>query len=99
MVSPYAGGGVAYTNFHNIDSTRPLVEGVAAETRIRIEDEWGLALQAGLDLFLSEHWSVNFDVKYIDVDPETEWETGPMLNMTELNVDPWVSSVGVGFRF
>jgi outer membrane protein len=99
VVSPYVGLGASYANFHNEDSKVVLVEGVATETRIRIDDDWGLAAQVGLDLFLSEHWSMNFDVKYLDLDPDADFETAGVANTTDLNVEPWVSSVGVGFRF
>lgn len=86
--SPYIGAGVNYTR---ITSDR-LLDGAA-----RLEDHSvGLALQAGLDYKLDRHWSLNVDVKKIRIDSDVNTAAGKISNV---QIDPWLIGVGVGYRF
>ena len=87
-VRPYVGAGINYTTFFDEKAT-------AVITSIKLDDSWGLALQAGLDVDLNKDWFFNADVRYIDI--ETTATTN--LGTVDVTIDPWVYSVGVGFRF
>jgi len=105
MFDPYVGAGVSYI--------RALETGLTAEvagvtTRpIRIDrDMWGAAFQAGFDVNLQDRWLVNFDVKKIWFDTDVELDTQGALGtaagfqkIDELDIDPWVISVGFGKKF
>jgi outer membrane protein len=79
-------------------------EGVAP---IRIDrNSWGPALQAGLDINLTDRWLLNLDVKKIWFDTDVKIDAavlGPSAagwrKIDELDIDPWVVSVGFGKKF
>lgn len=86
---PYVGAGVNYTIF-----TR---KGNIAGGAATIEDSsFGLAAQVGFDYMLDKNWSVNLDVKYIQMQTDVEL-LGNKVGKLELN--PITAGVGVGYRF
>ena len=88
---PYVGAGVSYI--------RAMDNGLSLNgTPIRIEkNNWGPALQAGLDWNLQDKWLVNVDVKKIWFDTDVKLAgTG---KIDKLDLDPWVVSVGFGKKF
>jgi outer membrane protein len=89
--SPYLGAGINYTVFFDEE------EGAASS--IDYEDSFGFALQAGIDYALSGNWSLNFDVKkvFLDTDVETTVEGTDI--EADVDIDPWIIGIGVGYRF
>ena len=94
---PYVGAVVNYTVFFGED------EGPAADD-IDYDDEFGFVLQAGFDWGLNDHWAINVDVKRIwlstdvEVDAQTALGPGAIVD-TEVDIDPWLIGVGLGYRF
>ena len=84
---PYVGAGVNYTKISSVN----LVSPYSLE-----KDSWGLAVQAGVDVPLSKNWSVNFDVKKVQIRTNV-FASG--VSAGELKLDPTLFSVGVGYRF
>lgn len=98
-VKPYLGAGPAYFLWVSDDpgaATIPL--GV---TETDLSDEFGVALQAGLDVPLGDDgFSLNVDAKRYFIGTTARWFAGDTLAIeTEHRLDPWVLSAGVGFRF
>lgn len=89
--SPYIGAGINYTIMYNA-STGPSVNDV------KYSNEFGLALQAGLDYALDDKWSLNFDVKKVFVDTDIK-ANGGGVNAKGTALDPWVVGFGVGYTF
>ncbi|MET0274013.1 MAG: OmpW family outer membrane protein [Phenylobacterium sp.] len=88
-VSPYVGAGVNYMLFYN-DSDKNGFQ-------LKLKDGFGLALQAGADVALSGPWSANLDVKKVFFDTTaTDTRNGVK---SKVNLDPWVLSAGVGYKF
>jgi len=87
-INPYLGVGVNYTR---ISKVRLL--GGAGDLE---NDSWGLALQAGVDVRIDEHWSINADVKKANI--RSDVYVGG-LNASQLKVDPLLFGLGVGYRF
>jgi len=90
---PYLGAGVNYSMFYN-KSER------AGFSNLDVDNAFGVALQAGFDYMLDEHWGVNFDVKKIFL--ETDWSAdhdtlGPLSGKAKM--DPWLIGAGVTYRF
>jgi len=85
---PYVGAGVNYTRFSSQDFR---VAGLSVSN-----SSWGAALQAGFDYRIAPRWYLNVDAKYIWMDVETK-TYGYTLNTVDIN--PWLLSVGVGYRF
>jgi len=86
---PYVGAGVNYTMY--------LKEEPGSQNSIEFDDAFGVALQAGFDYALDEHWGVNLDVKKIYVDADAEWNSGAIT--ADIDLDPWVIGAGVSYRF
>lgn len=84
---PYVGAGVNYTKISSVN----LVSPYSLE-----KDSWGLAVQVGVDVPLSKNWSVNFDVKKVQIRTNV-FASG--VSAGELKLDPTLFSVGVGYRF
>lgn len=101
---PYVGAGISYIRAMENGLTANTVAGPAP---IRIDrSQWGAALQAGLDINLTDRWLVNFDVKKIWFDTDVKLDAGvvnPALagyrKIDNLDIDPWVVSVGFGKKF
>ena len=97
---PYVGAGVSYI--------RAMDNGLDANgLPIRIDrNNWGPALQVGLDINLADRWLVNFDVKKIWFDTDVKLDTqgfggtaAGYHKIDKLDIDPWVVSVGFGKKF
>jgi len=98
-VRPYAGAGVNYSKFYNEKSTNSLDTGLGGPTNINLDDSWGLAAQAGVDVGLKNDWFVNFDLKYIQIETKATLVTGSTTRTVDVDINPWVFGVGIGKRF
>ena len=87
---PYVGVGVNYTVFFNEKAK-------GGFTDFDLKDSFGVALQAGFDYMLDEHWGLNFDVKKIFLEPKVKVNNG--LVSGKVKIDPWLIGAGVGIRF
>ena len=98
-VRPYVGAGVNYTLFYSENASDGLVAAVGP-TDVELDDSFGWALQAGVDIDLTERMFLNFDVKYIDIDTTaTLRTTAAGTQAVDIDLDPLVVGVGVGTRF
>ena len=98
-VKPYVGAGVAYFMWLSDKpgaATIPL--GV---TDTDLSDEFGFVLQAGVDIPVGKDgYGITFDAKRYFIDTTARWFAGDTLVIeTEHNLDPWVLSAGVSYRF
>lgn len=86
---PYVGAGVNYTIFtkrNNILNNTASVD----------NNSFGLAAQAGFDYALSKNWSLNFDVKYVQINTDVKVNGS---KVGKVNLDPMLYGIGVGYRF
>lgn len=95
---PYLGAGVSYVRAMDNGLTA-VAGGVGYPIRID-RNNWGVALQAGFDINLTDKWLVNFDVKKIWVDTDVKLNLGTgYRKIDSLDIDPLVVSVGIGKKF
>lgn len=96
-VRPYVGAGINYTHFFDSQVRGGLdIPG----SDIDIDDSWGLAAQAGVDIDLNETWFVNFDVKYIDIDADAHIKDSVVSDIkVDIDIDPIVWGIGIGRVF
>ncbi|MDX9843246.1 MAG: OmpW family outer membrane protein [Aquabacterium sp.] len=87
-IRPYVGAGVNYTNFSSVNTVVP---GVNLK-----RGSWGWALQAGMDIPLNKQWSINLDVKKVQIHADV---THNGVGVGTLKVDPLLIGVGLGYRF
>lgn len=87
-VSPYVGAGVNYTRISSVN----LLNGAGQLDNSSV----GLALQAGLDFKLDKNWSLNLDVKKVQIRSDVSVSG---TQVSTVKIDPWLVGVGVGYRF
>ena len=87
-IDPYLGAGLNYTLLSKVE----LLNGAA-----RLEhDSVGLALQAGVDFRIDSRWSLNLDVKKVQIRSDVEIAGA---RASRVKVDPVLLGLGIGYRF
>jgi outer membrane protein len=97
-VRPYVGAGVNYTIFHSSSASDSL-NAALGPTKVKLDDSFGYALQAGIDVDITKKVFLNLDVKFIDIDTTARLTTGGSVNKVNVSLDPFVFGAGVGVRF
>jgi len=100
-IRPYLGVGVNWSDFSGEKVSGPAVP---ANSRLEIDQAWGLAGRAGVDIGTSERWFLNLDVRYVDLNTDVEGRVPAGLGFTtvpfgEATIDPWIYGIAVGYRF
>ena len=98
----YLGAGVNYTLFfdESIDDAvvSPLVGG--ADVDVKLSNSMGFAWEVGADFLINENWLLNASVWNIDIDTEARlYVNDARVDKIDVEIDPWVYMVGVGYRF
>ncbi|ACG79227.1 outer membrane protein OmpW [Phenylobacterium zucineum HLK1] len=88
-VSPYVGAGLNYMLFYSEKDYNGF--------GLKVDDGFGYALQAGVDVALQGKLSANLDVKKVFFETDaTDRFNGVK---SKVNLDPWVVSAGLGYKF
>jgi outer membrane protein len=88
-ISPYVGAGVnlmLYFAGHDFPGYT-----------VKLKDEFGYAFQAGFDIPLTGPWTLNADAKKVFTSTRATINGGALTS--NIALDPWVVSVGIGRRF
>ncbi len=95
-VNPYVGAGINYTWFYNGKGANDAPLNI---TNTKYDNRFGWALQAGTDVYLTNNWLLNFDVKKIFLNTNVKMNSavGPL--SSKVTLDPWLVGVGVGYKF
>lgn len=100
-VRPYVGAGLNYTRFSDVKING--LPAVGVDSPIDVDrSSWGVAGQLGVDIQVAANWLLNLDAKYVRIEAQDVRITGGVLagtKVTDLDVDPWLLSVGIGYRF
>lgn len=87
---PYVGAGINYTFFYSARSPLP---------GIHYDHNFGWAIQAGVDVpFGDSGYFFNVDVKKLFLSTDVR-ALGGVVRAKDVNLDPWIVGVGVGYRF
>lgn len=98
---PYVGAGVNYTVFFNEDASGAFLPAAGVTVAdLDLDDEFGFALQAGVDIHLGGNTYLNFDVKklFLETDATVRTMQGPVVR-ADVDIDPWIVGVGLGWKF
>ena len=88
QIDPYVGAGINYTLISKVD----ILNGAG-----RLEhDSVGAALQAGVDFRIDKQWSVNLDVKQVQIRSDVDINGA---RASRVKIDPVLLGVGIGYRF
>lgn len=93
---PYVGAGINYTWFFDTklsSSADQIFDG------LDVKDSWGLAAQVGMDYMLTDNVMFNAQVRYIDIDTTGTTYLGDTKVDVDIDVDPFVYMVGLGYKF
>lgn len=88
-VSPYVGAGVNYMLFYGGSNKNGF--------KLKIDDGFGAALQAGVDIATRDRWTINLDAKKVFFETDAVDKTNGI--KTKVTLNPWVLSGGIGYRF
>lgn len=91
VFSPYVGAGINYTYFYD-ESHGPVA------SKIDYGNSFGPAVQAGFDVNLNQHWSLNADVKKVWVESDVKATALGLPLKTDVKINPWVVGIGIGYR-
>jgi outer membrane protein len=91
-IKPYVGAGVQYIAF--FDEGRA---GGPLNAKLDIDDAFGLTLQAGVDVEIGDGWHLNADVKKTWIETDAKWQNTGIT--ADVEIDPWIISAGIGYRF
>jgi len=94
---PYVGAGINYTWFFDDKLSNEAEQ--AGFRGLDMKDSWGLAAQVGMDYMLTENVMVNAQVRYIDIDTTGTTYAGDTKVKVDVDVDPFVYMVGLGYKF
>jgi outer membrane protein len=87
-ISPYIGAGVNYTRISQVK----LLAGKGDLEK----NSFGLSFQAGVDFKLNKQWSLNLDVKKVQIRSDVKIAGA---KVSAVKVDPLLVGVGLGYRF
>ena len=88
-VRPYVSAGLNWTTI--------LDESLDDGTPISVDDSTGLALTAGVDMDINKDWFFNASIRYMDIDTTADIANGA--ESVDIEIDPWVYTLGVGTTF
>ncbi|RMN25964.1 Outer membrane protein W [Pseudomonas cannabina] len=98
---PYAGVGINYTTFFDNDLTSDRKN--QGFSNLKLKDSVGLAAQLGMDYMITDKVLVNASVWYVDIDTQATVDGPSALAVgrtkVDVDIDPWVYMVGVGYKF
>ena len=91
-ISPYIGAGLNYTFFYGEGGGR-----TAPVTKVDVKNDFGYAVNFGLDIEVAPRWLVNFDAKKLWLNPDVAVNSGAISARADLN--PWIVGASVRYRF
>lgn len=101
---PYVGLGVNYTYIYDEDIDPALSDALgsvlgAGSARLDLDDSFGYAAQAGVDIPLNRNWMLNAGVWYLDIETTADVVTDVGTVSFDVDIDPWVYNIGIAYRF
>jgi outer membrane protein len=92
-INPYVGAGINYTIFYDAKNG-------SQHSGIRYDDNFGYALQAGVDVNITGNWYANLDVKKIFLKTTAHVSAAKAIPTTaKVDIDPWIVGIGIGYKF
>lgn len=96
---PFVGVGVNYTKFEPAESTQANDAINGGPTRIKLDDSWGLALQAGVTYQIDKKWSVSGTYTTADVKTTVTTNTLGIERKVNVTFAPNVFIFALGYSF
>lgn len=84
---PYVGAGLNYTLFYSEKT-----QGALAGSKLELDNSFGGAVEAGMDIAINADWAVNLNVRWFDIDTDARLGT---TNLGTVNIDPMAYGIMV----
>ncbi len=99
-LQPYVGAGINYTIFFDEELTSDFKATPLGDGSIDLDNSFGLAFEIGCDYAVTDNIVLNASVWNVDIDTEAtiKLDSGAVIK-TDVDIDPWVYMVGVGYKF
>jgi len=88
---PFIGAGLNYTLFFNEDT-----EGALAGSKLELDDSFGVAAVAGVDVDIDRHWGLALDLRYMDIDTDATLDG---TDVGTVEIDPLGFGFTASYRF
>lgn len=97
---PYLGAGIGYAFFFDED-VKGSLEDVIGDARLDMEDTVFYVAQAGIDVDLTDRWFINavFKATRMESRAKVDSNDGTTKLRVDVNIDPFIYGIGVGYRF
>lgn len=101
---PYVGLGVNYTYIYDEDIDPALADALgsvigAESSRLDLDDSFGFAAQAGVDIPLNRNWMLNAGVWYMNIETTADVVTDVGTVSFDVDINPWVYNIGIAYKF
>ena len=90
---PYLGAGVNYTTFFG---EKEKLDGL---TDLKLDDSWGVAFNAGIDIDLTDNLMFNTSMWYAKIKSKATFKLNGTEQKADVKLDPMVFFMGIGYRF
>ena len=95
---PYVGAGLNYTIFFD-DGAEGVLSDLGGDLEIE-DDSFGLACQVGFDYMFNDQWFINLDLRYINIETKAKVTIPGVGTIKEdVDINPWVYGVNIGYKF
>lgn len=105
---PYVGLGINSTIFFDEDVDNELnlaLDGIvglpagSVDADLSLKQSWGLSAQVGFDYMVNDNWLINGSIWYTDIDTEAKISTAIADVKFDVEIDPMVYMLSIGYRF
>ena len=101
VFQPYVGAGINYTWIYDEHvSSDAQAKGFS---NFKASNSWGMAFQVGADYMITDNIMLNAQMRYIDIDTRATVENDAVAPGTRarvnVDVDPFIYMVGLGYKF
>lgn len=101
-IQPFVGVGVNMIYFYDEDA-----EGVLSGSDLDIDTSFGLAAVVGADFMINDQWFITGEIYWLGAEPDGEVDNltvggevlGGKLDLDEIEINPLVYNLMIGFRF
>ena len=95
---PYVGLGVSYAMFFSEDFAGDAADNLGYEN-LTFKDSVGAVAQFGADYQVNRRWFVNANVKYITMSSDVKYTVLSNDRNASMDINPWIFSFKVGYKF
>ena len=69
--------------------------------KLKLDNSFGAAVQAGVGYQINENWHLNAAIRWIDINTDATFTSalGDTITVDDVEIDPFVYQINVGYTF